>query len=40
VRLILWDSPPAASDDYCRNASEEAVRAFENTNAWLARESE
>lgn len=30
VRMILWKAPQAAADDYCRNASEEAVRAFEN----------
>ena len=33
VRAILWRSPPPEADDACRNASEEAVRAFENTDA-------
>jgi urea carboxylase-associated protein 2 len=31
VRAILWRSPQAAADDLCRTATEEAVRAFENT---------
>jgi uncharacterized protein len=33
VRATLWKSPPATKDDYCRVASEEAARAFENTDA-------
>jgi uncharacterized protein len=33
VRAILWRSPDAADDDLCRTATEEAVRAFENTAA-------
>ena len=31
VRAILWRSPPAAADDLCRVATQEAQRAFENT---------
>lgn len=34
VRAVLWNSPASASDDYCRNASEEAMRAFDNTDAY------
>lgn len=30
MQMILWNAPPAAADDLCRTASEEAVRAFEN----------
>jgi urea carboxylase-associated protein 2 len=33
VRAILWRSPAAADNDLCRTATEEAVRAFENTAA-------
>jgi len=33
VRAILWRSPPPEAGDFCRNASEEAKRAFENTEA-------
>jgi urea carboxylase-associated protein 2 len=36
VRAMLWRSPPAAADDFCRTVTEEAVRAFENTDAVLA----
>ena len=36
VRAVIWRSPPPAASDFCRTASEEAVRAFENTNASLA----
>lgn len=36
VRFQIWNSPPAAPDDLNRTASEEAVRAFENTNSYLA----
>jgi uncharacterized protein len=33
VRAIIWRSPPASTRDLCRHASEEAVRAFQNTDA-------
>jgi urea carboxylase-associated protein 2 len=36
ARAILWRSPSAGPRDLCRTATEEAVRAFENTDA-LAR---
>lgn len=31
ARLIVWRSPPPAADDPCRSRSEEARRAFRNT---------
>ncbi|MFZ1991688.1 MAG: urea amidolyase associated protein UAAP1 [Alphaproteobacteria bacterium] len=34
VRAIVWNSPAVGSDDYCRNASDEAARAFDNTDAY------
>jgi uncharacterized protein YcgI (DUF1989 family) len=33
VRAVIWRSPLAAASDPCRTATEEAVRAFENTDA-------
>lgn len=36
VRTVIWRSPPPAASDFCRTASEEAVRAFENTDASFA----
>ena len=36
VRAIVWRSPPPAATDFCRTATEEAVRAFENTDASFA----
>lgn len=36
VKFQIWRSPAATADDPCRNATEEAVRAFENTDAYLA----
>jgi uncharacterized protein len=33
VRAIVWDPPPPGADDFCRIASDEAVRGFENTDA-------
>jgi len=36
VRALVWRSPPAAASDFCRTATEEAVRAFENTDATFA----
>jgi urea carboxylase-associated protein 2 len=35
VTALVWRSSAPAADDLCRNASEEAVRAFENTEAYL-----
>jgi len=35
VRAILWASPPTQSDDFCRMASEEAIRGFESTDFYL-----
>ena len=36
VRAVVWRSPPPVASDFCRTATEEAVRAFENTDAALA----
>jgi uncharacterized protein YcgI (DUF1989 family) len=36
VRAVIWRSPPPTASDLCRTASEEAVRAFENTDASFA----
>jgi len=33
VRAILWRSPSATVADFCRTSTEEAVRAFENTDS-------
>src|SRR5262245_21247892 len=33
VRAVIWRSPLPAASDFCRTATEEAVRAFENTDA-------
>ena len=35
IEAVVWTHPAPAADDPCRTASEEAVRAFENTAAWL-----
>ena len=35
IEVIVWQPPPAAADDPCRTAGEEAVRGFENTDAYL-----
>jgi len=35
VSLTFWNAP-AGADDFCRSASEEAVRGFENTDGFLA----
>lgn len=37
VRLQIWNSPAPQADDPNRTATEEAVRAFENTTSYLAR---
>lgn len=31
IRVTIWDSGPPPPDDFCRNATPEAVRAFDNT---------
>ena len=31
VGAIIWCSPPPTAEDFCRTASEEAIRAFQNT---------
>ena len=36
VELVRFRAPPAPSDDLCRTATAEAVRAFENTDSYLA----
>jgi urea carboxylase-associated protein 2 len=36
VQAILWKSLPPDDSDFCRTASEEAVRGFENTDAFLS----
>ena len=33
VRAVIWRAPAPAADDLCRTGTEEAVRAFENTDA-------
>jgi len=33
VRAVIWRSPPLSPSDFCRTATGEAVRAFENTDA-------
>ncbi len=35
VQVIVWRAPPPAADDACRSASEEAVRGYENTDAYM-----
>jgi urea carboxylase-associated protein 2 len=36
VDMLIWRAPSVGDDDFCRNASEEAKRAFENTESYLA----
>lgn len=36
LRLTVWASGPPAPDDTCRTRTEEARRAFDNTDAWWA----
>jgi len=36
LQVTVWQGPPPAPDDPCRTASPEAVRGFENTDAWIA----
>src|SRR5258708_4053028 len=35
VRAILWESPMHDSKDFCRRSADEAIRAFENTDAYF-----
>jgi len=35
VRAILWESPMHDSKDLCRRSADEAIRAFENTDAYF-----
>ena len=35
VRALIWNSPAVERDDLCRVGTAEAVRAFENTDAFL-----
>ncbi|MEX1154012.1 urea amidolyase associated protein UAAP1 [Parvibaculum sp.] len=36
IDLIIWKSPPPDADDFCRTATEEARRGFENNARYLA----
>lgn len=36
IDLLVWKSPPPAPDDFCRTATEEAIRGFENNARYLA----
>jgi urea carboxylase-associated protein 2 len=36
IRVQIWNSPQPRKNDLCRNAGEEALRAFDNNNAYLA----
>lgn len=36
IDLIVWKSPPPGADDFCRTATEEARRGFENNARYLA----
>ena len=40
IDLLVWQSPPPAEDDFCRTASEEAIRGFENNARYLAARGE
>ncbi|HEY4075358.1 MAG TPA: urea amidolyase associated protein UAAP1 [Rhizomicrobium sp.] len=35
VEVQVWQAPQSRADDFCGTATEEAVRAFENTDAYL-----
>jgi urea carboxylase-associated protein 2 len=35
VEVQVWQAPPPGDDDFCSTATEEAVRAFENTRSYL-----
>lgn len=36
IELIVWSSPPPGAQDFCRTATEEAQRGFENNDYYLA----
>jgi urea carboxylase-associated protein 2 len=36
VEVVVMEATAPPSDDFCRTRSEEAERAFENTDAWIA----
>lgn len=36
IELAVWSSPPPGPDDFCRTATEEAQRGFENNEYYLA----
>jgi hypothetical protein len=40
IDLLVWKSPPPTPDDFCRTASEEAIRGFENNARYLAARGE
>jgi urea carboxylase-associated protein 2 len=33
IRALIWESEPPAAADFCRTATDEAIRGFENTDA-------
>ena len=35
IGLLVWKSPPPTADDFCRTATEEAIRGFENNARYL-----
>jgi uncharacterized protein len=35
IRVTVWDSPAPASDDLCRTSCPEAIRGFQNTDAYF-----
>lgn len=36
IRVIVWNSSAPAADDLCRTANPEAIRGFQNTDAYVA----
>lgn len=36
IELVVWSSPPPGPQDFCRTATEEAQRGFENNDYYLA----
>ncbi|MBC7101822.1 MAG: DUF1989 domain-containing protein [Parvibaculum sp.] len=36
IGLLVWKSPPPEAGDFCRTATEEAIRGFENNARYLA----
>lgn len=35
VRALIWNSAPPSATDYCRTATDEAIRGFDNTDALI-----